>query len=659
MNNVSLLLFINILFVSSFCYASSYNYDSLNRLTSATIDGSYVEYVYDNAGNILEVNTPYTISTTVLGAGTVTDDRGKINCGDDCIGVYENNTSVTLTATPDNGYSFIGWSGSGCSGTSTCTINVTVQHTVTATFSSATNNPPEFTSFGPYSIDENSPNGSFVGDVDANDGDGGSNDADLSYSIIGGTGQSVFSINNSGIVSVADSNQLDYETTQSFSLQVDAYDGVHHTSQNVTINVNDLAEITAPVITYPANGSTINTTTPVVQGTGLANATVTVTGPQQQSCSVQVNAGGDWSCSLSSDLQAGINTLYASQQDPNGATSPVTSTTFTIEGVISLPAPVITSPQNNAYIVGTNLSLAGTSEPGEYLKVAVYSGASWVGDYCEAQYNTGTWSCDINSLSYGTYTINAFHYENNSGSQNPISPSDSIIVNLIDSANDLIFENSFEPLYVVRNLNDTGIIWGANSSSGNNSTCTSDFPEEQDCNQGRDASNNDDSDGHAGFSFTKLDSSGLPLPDQSVDYAALPWACVRDNVTGLVWEVKTDDGGIHDKDTTYRWGGITHQGNYGTEFYDDWDELVNGSNNESLCGYNDWRVPITQELISIVDISRYNPSIDINYFPNTNSSVYWMASPYSNIDRARASNFSKGTSHSYSRSSNLYVRLVR
>jgi hypothetical protein len=37
-------------------------------------------------------------------------------------------------------------------------------------------------------------------------------------------------------------------------------------------------------------------------------------------------------------------------------------------------------------------------------------------------------------------------------------------------------------------------------------------------------------------SYTKLDASGNDLPDE-----AASWVMVRDNVTGLIWEVKTDD----------------------------------------------------------------------------------------------------------------------
>ena len=95
-------------------------------------------------------------------------------------------------------------------------------------------------------------------------------------------------------------------------------------------------------------------------------------------------------------------------------------------------------------------------------------------------------------------------------------------------------------------LNDTGITWSGNYASGNNTECIASTTPDgdnvvaaQDCSHGRDATHNDDSDGHAGFSYTKLDSNGVPLANQNADYATTPWACVRDNVTGLIWEVKT------------------------------------------------------------------------------------------------------------------------
>ncbi|MBF0201707.1 MAG: hypothetical protein HQK66_10430 [Desulfamplus sp.] len=48
-------------------------------------------------------------------------------------------------------------------------------------------------------------------------------------------------------------------------------------------------------------------------------------------------------------------------------------------------------------------------------------------------------------------------------------------------------------------------------------------------------------------SYTKLDDQGNDLP-----ITATSWTMVRDNVTGLIWEVKTRDGSIHDRDNGCR-----------------------------------------------------------------------------------------------------------
>jgi hypothetical protein len=68
------------------------------------------------------------------GLGTVTSNPGGIDCGADCSELYNFNTSVTLTATPDISSLFTGWSGEGCSGTGTCMVSMTNARTVTATF---------------------------------------------------------------------------------------------------------------------------------------------------------------------------------------------------------------------------------------------------------------------------------------------------------------------------------------------------------------------------------------------------------------------------------------------------------------------------------------------------------------------------------------------
>ena len=194
-------------------------------------------------------------------------------------------------------------------------------------------------------------------------------------------------------------------------------------------------------------------------------------------------------------------------------------------------------------------------------------------------------------------------------------------------------------------LNDSGIDWGGGDDPRvNNDDCSSDITAPQDCHQGRDAdsSTNANSDGHAGFSFTKLDSNG-----DALTASATQWSCVQDNVTGLIWEVKTNDDGLHDKDDSYTWyntdpatnggavGSANSQGNtcYGynssdTSTYCNVEAFAARVNSAGLCGAHNWRVPSRQELRSIVDYSRINPSIDVDYFPNTISSSYLSASAY-------------------------------
>jgi sugar lactone lactonase YvrE len=83
-----------------------------------------------------------TVSHAGTGSGTVTSTPGGISCGATCSAPFAQGSSVTLTATPAAGSVFAGWSGA-CSGTGTCTVDMTSARTVTATFSAAP--PPQQT----------------------------------------------------------------------------------------------------------------------------------------------------------------------------------------------------------------------------------------------------------------------------------------------------------------------------------------------------------------------------------------------------------------------------------------------------------------------------------------------------------------------------------
>ncbi|MEZ4402931.1 MAG: DUF4215 domain-containing protein [Kofleriaceae bacterium] len=79
---------------------------------------------------------PFTLAVVAggTGTGTVTSAPAGINCGADCSELYPSGATVTLTATPAAGSVFTGWSGAGCTGTSTCVVTMTQARNVVATF---------------------------------------------------------------------------------------------------------------------------------------------------------------------------------------------------------------------------------------------------------------------------------------------------------------------------------------------------------------------------------------------------------------------------------------------------------------------------------------------------------------------------------------------
>ena len=182
--------------------------------------------------------------------------------------------------------------------------------------------------------------------------------------------------------------------------------------------------------------------------------------------------------------------------------------------------------------------------------------------------------------------------------------------------------------------------------------------------------------------YTKISNTGSTLPDSAVlGSGSNDWACTKDNKTGLIWEVKTTDGGIRDWSINYSnyflgdsdFGGIKNS-----------DYFAGIVNKQTLCGGSNWRLPTNEELKSIVVCSdgKYNllaeniegyictnsnlglvkrPTVNATYFPNTQSDATWSSSPYSSINNSKSwfVNFSNGTSYGNIKPALSAVRLVR
>ncbi|WP_235620048.1 C10 family peptidase [Trichlorobacter lovleyi] len=78
------------------------------------------------------------VSKTGAGTGTVTASDGGLFAWNGTTGTngYATGDVVTLTATADNGSTFTGWSGGGCTGTGPCTVTMLSDTSITATFTS-------------------------------------------------------------------------------------------------------------------------------------------------------------------------------------------------------------------------------------------------------------------------------------------------------------------------------------------------------------------------------------------------------------------------------------------------------------------------------------------------------------------------------------------
>ena len=81
----------------------------------------------------------FLLNVTLAGNGTVTSSPAGISCPSiNCSANFASGTTVTLTATAAAGATFAGWSSAACSGTGTCSINMTAAQSVTATFNLVT-----------------------------------------------------------------------------------------------------------------------------------------------------------------------------------------------------------------------------------------------------------------------------------------------------------------------------------------------------------------------------------------------------------------------------------------------------------------------------------------------------------------------------------------
>ncbi len=110
------------------------NRDASNQSSSGAIVTGYM------TGNVVcftstgaAMGPALTMNLSGTGSGTISSSPPGLGCASTCTGNFPSGTAVTLTAAP-NGSTFRGWTGCDAASGPVCTVNLTKDRTVTATF---------------------------------------------------------------------------------------------------------------------------------------------------------------------------------------------------------------------------------------------------------------------------------------------------------------------------------------------------------------------------------------------------------------------------------------------------------------------------------------------------------------------------------------------
>ena len=153
----------------------------------------------------------------------------------------------------------------------------------------------------------------------------------------------------------------------------------------------------------------------------------------------------------------------------------------------------------------------------------------------------------------------------------------------------------------------------------------------------------------------------LSLPAQTIkDYIRNDWpddryevhgdGTVTDTVTGLMWMQCSLGQTYSDYDCSDETDATKYN----------WRVALEAAEDHKFATHTDWRLPNIKELDSLVAYNRHDPAINSTVFPNTPTSSYWSASPYTSSSAAWTLSFNRGSNGRYSeRYGYYYVRLVR
>jgi cytoskeletal protein CcmA (bactofilin family) len=298
---------------------------------------------------------PLTVTKSGTGSGIVQSTPSGITCGATCSGNFARSNSVTLTATPDSGSTFNGWSGS-CTGLGDCMVTMDAAKAVTAIFT--LNPPPTVSITSPSGITRN-------------------NRPLLQYAVSSGT--IVVKIDGA-VVTKTTGNTLDLLADGNHSVRVEA------TNNGVTGFAESpfTVDTIAPVVTVNAVPAIVKTATQTLSGTIEAGSNISVAATTGGATlgTITYPTATTWQC-VASNLSVGTNSFTITAYDQAGNSSQVaTSFTYALSVSLGLSTSTITADfQGVVVLTVSNIVPSGSEVQVEQYIDSNRNGVIDSGDY--------------------------------------------------------------------------------------------------------------------------------------------------------------------------------------------------------------------------------------------------------------------------------------
>jgi hypothetical protein len=306
---------------------------------------------------VLDADAGTTFSNWTITGGN-TDGIFAINSGTGALTVadnsnldFETTTSYVLSVTVSDG------------------ANTSSVETVSVSITDENDSTPVVDPAHSFNVSETAANGTSLGLVTATDSDAGTTFSN--WSITGGNTDGIFAINSgTGVLTVSDNSNLDFETTTSYVLSVTVSDGANTSSvETVSVSItdeNDNTPVVDPAQSFnvseiATNGTSVGTVTATDADAGTVFSNWTITGGNTDGI-FAINSGtGALTVSDNSNLDFETTTSYVLSVTVSDGSDTSSIETVGISVTNENDNAPVSAPDSYSVAQGTTLNVASAA----------------------------------------------------------------------------------------------------------------------------------------------------------------------------------------------------------------------------------------------------------------------------------------------------------